>query len=119
MEALLARINLDGRQEAAMKADFVKAIRYYEDQGLSPDEIRKRLDPANLGYFYYEEPDAWYRLDNAAKIYPVSMRRTWLPMFRLSALSDMSFLTVMLEATPPAIYTFPALYLSARSRAAP
>ena len=85
LETLLARINLDGRQEAAMKADFVKAIRYYENQGLSPDEIRKRLDPANLGYFYYEEPDAWYRLDNAAKIYPVSMRRTWLPMFRLSA----------------------------------
>lgn len=28
---------------------------------------------------------AWMRLDNAAKIYPASMRRDWMAMFRLSA----------------------------------
>lgn len=27
----------------------------------------------------------WMRLDNAAKIYPASMRRDWMAMFRLSA----------------------------------
>ena len=28
---------------------------------------------------------SWMRLDNAAKIYPASMRRDWMAMFRLSA----------------------------------
>ena len=32
-----------------------------------------------------ENGQNWMRLDNAAKIYPASMRRDWMAMFRLSA----------------------------------
>lgn len=32
-----------------------------------------------------QPPRQWYKLDNAAKIYPASMRRNWTALFRLSA----------------------------------
>jgi hypothetical protein len=32
-----------------------------------------------------KNPDSWFKLDNAAKIYPAARRRDWMAMFRFSA----------------------------------
>src|SRR5690606_26561340 len=68
-----------------MMQDFANALKYYATSGLSADEALKRLDPTNLGGFYSRPSNTWYPLDNAAKIYPFSMRHDYMSVFRLSA----------------------------------
>lgn len=85
VDALMLRLNLSGRSRGYMRSDFQNAILWYARERLPIAEILRRLAPENLGCFYYDEPQDWYALDNAAKIYPLSMSRGWMPMFRLSA----------------------------------
>ncbi|MEG1633068.1 MAG: alcohol acetyltransferase [Oscillospiraceae bacterium] len=51
------------------------------------------------------KPGAWMKLDNAAKIYPSTMRRNWMSMFRMSAVLtepvDGELLTQALRQTLP------------------
>ncbi len=84
-EAWMQRINLSRKHTEQMRQDLVSAMARYLSQKLCPQEIEKRLNPEKIGYFYYEEPEEWYPLDTAATIYPLSMRRNWMPIFRLSA----------------------------------
>lgn len=85
LSALMGRIRLSDKHTAMMRRDFTYAIGRYLEQGLDVSEIERRLSPEKLGYFYYEDPEEWYSLDTAATIYPLSMRRGWMPIFRLSA----------------------------------
>lgn len=68
-----------------MRTDFENAILYYVNQGTDIYEALIRLDPKQLGGFYSRPALAWYSLDDAAKIYPLSMDRGKMSIFRLSA----------------------------------
>lgn len=67
-----------------MHADFEEAILYYLNSGLSLDEALSRLDAKYLGGFYAHPPVMWFPLDEAAKIYPLSMTHGRMAVFRLS-----------------------------------
>ncbi|MBR2685231.1 MAG: hypothetical protein IKE59_04180 [Erysipelotrichaceae bacterium] len=67
-----------------IRNDFNAAIQYYLDHGVSLEDAFKRLNPEYLGGFYVHRAVSWYPLDNAAIIYPLSMRFGQMPVFRLS-----------------------------------
>lgn len=76
---------LTREEKQRLRADFEQAILYYTTVGLSLREALERLKIENLGGFYSRPPVAWYALDDAAKIYPLSMQRGYMAVFRLSA----------------------------------
>lgn len=67
-----------------LREDFEKALLCYSRQGLALEDALKRLDARNLGGFYARPAAAWFPLDDAAKVYPLSMGRYNMAMFRLS-----------------------------------
>ena len=67
-----------------MQEDFENALLYYESTGAPLEEALRRLSIKNLGGFYTRPPVLWYALDNAAKIYPISMKHGQMAMFRIS-----------------------------------
>ncbi|NMA37026.1 MAG: hypothetical protein GX942_01835 [Papillibacter sp.] len=69
----------------AMIEDFEKALIFYLKSGLSVASALSRLDSVNLGGFYARPPILWYPADDGAKIYPLSMKRHQMAVFRLSA----------------------------------
>jgi hypothetical protein len=75
---------LPKKQERAILEDFEKALLYYAREGLDLKTALDRLDPVNLGGFYARPPILWCPLDDAAKIYPLSMKRRQMAVFRLS-----------------------------------
>ena len=79
-----ARIDLSQRFVDQLMIDHVLALRWYADHGLTLAEAMKRLSPAQLGDFYLRERTAWYPLDTAAKVYPLSMGLKRMMMFRMS-----------------------------------
>lgn len=79
------RITLPKAEKNALIEDFVKALKYYADAGVPVDEALERLDAKNLSGFYSRPSNAWFSLDNAAKIYPFSMKHDYMSVFRLSA----------------------------------
>jgi hypothetical protein len=79
-----ARIDLHPRFVTPLMEDHVLALRWYADHGVPLREAMKRLDPAQLSDFYLRERTAWYPLDTAAKVYPLSMGLKRMMMFRLS-----------------------------------
>ena len=83
-EELKNHISISTAQNAMMLQDFHSAILYYAENGVSLKEALKRLDPEHLGGFYMHRATAWYRLDNAAIVYPLSMKYNQMPIFRLS-----------------------------------
>lgn len=82
MESYLSILPKEEQQK--MYADFQNALLYYDARGVALEEALARLDIANLGGFYARPPVLWYALDDAAKIYPLSMRHGQMAVFRLS-----------------------------------
>lgn len=103
--ALAARIDLPRAQKRALISDFRRAAEVLVSRGLSPAEAAARLGHERLGDFYLSAPDYWYPLDDAAKIYPMSMTDGWMSVFRLSAYLDApvepSLLQPALDLTMP------------------
>lgn len=103
--ALAARIDLPRAQKRALISDFRRAAEVLVSRGLSPAEAAVRLGHERLGDFYLSAPDYWYPLDDAAKIYPMSMTDGWMSVFRLSAYLDApvepSLLQLALDLTMP------------------
>lgn len=103
--ALAARIDLPRAQKRALISDFRRAAEVLVSRGLSPAEAAARLGHERLGDFYLSAPDYWYPLDDAAKIYPMSMTDGWMSVFRLSAYLDApvepSLLQLALDITMP------------------
>ena len=62
------------RECLKIRKDFENALLYYSSAGLSLDDALDRLSVSNLGGFYARPPVLWYKLDDAAKIFPLSMR---------------------------------------------
>ncbi|MBR2282679.1 MAG: hypothetical protein IJ863_08660 [Spirochaetales bacterium] len=77
-------LDMDAREERLLLDDAKAALMYLVNSGVSLDDAAERLSSANLGGFYAHQAQAWYPLDDAAKIYPLSMRFGNMPMFRLS-----------------------------------
>ncbi len=71
-----------------MIGDFRNAICYLSSQGVPFEDILTRLSPVNLGGFYARPPVLWFSLDDAAKIYPLSMKQGQMAVFRLSVYLD-------------------------------
>lgn len=103
--ALAARIDLPRAQKRALISDFRRAAEVLVSRGLSPAEAAAHLGHERLGDFYLSAPDYWYPLDDAAKIYPMSMTDGWMSVFRLSAYLDApvepSLLQLALDLTMP------------------
>lgn len=103
--ALAARIDLPRAQKRALISDFRRAAEVLVSRGLSPAKAAARLGHERLGDFYLSAPDYWYPLDDAAKIYPMSMTDGWMSVFRLSAYLDApvepSLLQLALDLTMP------------------
>ena len=76
--------DLPWREKRKLKEDFEKALMYYFSLGLSLERALELLDTRNLGGFYARPPVLWFPLDDAAKIYPLSMERGRMSVFRLS-----------------------------------
>ncbi len=85
LEDLERRITLSMAEKIALIEDFVNALKFYATTGLTVYEALERLDAKNLGGFYSRPSNTWYSLDNAAKIYPFSMKHDYMAVFRLSA----------------------------------
>lgn len=68
-----------------LKQDFENAILYYSKNNVSLKDTLNYLDIRNLGGFYARPPVLWFSLDDAAKIYPLSMGIDRMSIFRLSA----------------------------------
>ena len=71
-------------EKEKLRRDFEDAILYYAAQGISLEEALARLSVRNLGGFYARPPVLWFPLDDAAKIYPLSMEHGRMSVFRLS-----------------------------------
>ncbi|HOM32278.1 MAG TPA: hypothetical protein PLY27_01995 [Bacilli bacterium] len=72
-------------EEKKLRKDLEQALMYFNAIGVAPKEAMRRLDNENLGGFYARPPLLYYALDDAAKIYPLSMKHGFQAVFRLSA----------------------------------
>ncbi|MBQ7387223.1 MAG: hypothetical protein IJW03_03555 [Clostridia bacterium] len=72
------------KERRKFKYDFERAIMALYDRGVPMDEILERLSMSNLCGFYARPSVMWFPLDDAAKIYPISMDHDRQLMFRLS-----------------------------------
>ena len=77
-------ISLPVKEKDAILADFEKAMMWYSQNHIAPGEAMERIDPKHLGGFYARPSVLWYPLDDAAKIYPLSMKHGQMAVFRLS-----------------------------------
>lgn len=89
-EAFLAQqaeaIGLEKRDKEPMLEDFAALLRYFHSQGMTMAQAAARIGPDVLGDFYHPaDPDTWYALDSAAKVYPLSMTHANMSVFRVSA----------------------------------
>ncbi len=66
------------------RSDFEAAITLLYRQGVPMEEILSRLALSNLGGFYARPSVMWFPLDDAAKIYPISMEHGRQQVFRIS-----------------------------------
>ncbi len=71
-------------EKKMLRMDFERAILYYASKGIEIAEALELLNVENLGGFYARPPILWFPLDDAAKIYPLSMKRDRMAVFRLS-----------------------------------
>lgn len=75
---------LNKKNKEKLRDDFEKAILYYHKKGTDLKKTLSYLDTKNLGGFYARPPVLWFPLDDAAKIYPLSMAHDRMAIFRLS-----------------------------------
>ena len=65
--------------------DIEEALLYYKNEGkITLDEALRRLSNEKLGGFYANPASLWFALDDAAKIYPFSMREGYMSVFRMA-----------------------------------
>ena len=76
---------LRSAEKLKLRADFEKAILCYHQAGKTVEEMLALLSIRKMGGFYARPASAWFPLDDAAKIYPLSMGHNSMSVFRLSA----------------------------------
>jgi len=77
-------MEMDGHEQRLILEDAKEALMYLVQSGIPAEAAAKRLSSENLGGFYAHQAMSWYPLDDAAKIYPLSMKFGKMPIFRLS-----------------------------------
>ncbi|NDV45837.1 hypothetical protein D0T49_02070 [Paludibacter sp. 221] len=86
LERIIGGVQLPPREIQLFEQDVRKAVEYYISSSLTMEEAFERIGPDIFGTFYSEpDPNEWYPLDSAAKIYPLSMTRSNMSMYRISA----------------------------------
>lgn len=75
---------LNRTEKDKLREDFERALLYYATIGISQEKALELLDIKNLGGFYARPARMWFALDDAAKIYPLSMEKGRMSVFRLS-----------------------------------
>ena len=76
---------LPRKERAEMQNDYCAGLRLAHANGVPLSRALKALDPVVLGGFYARKSHLWFALDDAAKIYPLSMEHGKMNLFRLSA----------------------------------
>ncbi|MEN6595901.1 MAG: hypothetical protein ABFC31_13235 [Clostridiaceae bacterium] len=88
LDAFFARVSdrlaLDQTSNRAMVRDFQEAVYWYVSHETPLECALSQLDPVNLGGYYAHPALLWYPLDDAAKIYPLSMKHNSMAVFRIS-----------------------------------
>lgn len=113
--SLSSRLNLASYYENLIIKDYDRALLYLLERGVSAEEAVSRLDPAKLGGYYCREAKAWYPLDSSAKVYPLSMSRNKMQVFRLSAYMTEPVVPELLQVALNAVVTrFPSFAVSVR-----
>lgn len=79
-----AHCKMQKRETEKLRRDFENAVLYYASAGIPLEKALELLDIRHLGGFYARPAVQWYALDDAAKIYPLSMKRGRMAVFRLS-----------------------------------
>lgn len=75
---------LPKNERKKFKADFEAGIMRLVERGASVETAVSRLALSRLGGFYARPSVAWFPLDDAAKIYPISMEHGSQQLFRMS-----------------------------------
>ena len=84
-DGLNAHLSLARDEMIQFRRDFAAAIDLLLRLGCPLEEALTRLNPERLGGFYAWPATLWFRLDDAAKIYPLSMKHGQMSVFRLAA----------------------------------
>ena len=77
-------LTLPEKESELIRQDFGAAILWYAENGVPIEEALRRIDVSKLGGYYARPPILWYPLDDAAKIYPLSMKKNQMAMYRIS-----------------------------------
>lgn len=78
-------IKLPLEETRKLVEDFRNACEVMLKSGVTLDEAISRMPPERLGGFYARPANnSWFALDYAARVYPLSMKRGQMSMFRLS-----------------------------------
>jgi hypothetical protein len=83
-EELSMHCALNKKDSKTLRRDFENALLYYNSAAVPLKQALMRLSIEHLGGFYVRPPLLWYTLDDAAKIYPLSMKQNQMAVFRLS-----------------------------------
>ncbi len=75
---------LKGTEKKKLRNDFERAIMYYAACGTAQEKALELIDVKNLGGFYARPAVLWFPLDDAAKVYPLSMEHGTMTVFRMS-----------------------------------
>lgn len=78
------KVKLSKRRKKLLQKDFEKAIMWYKKSGININKSLELINLKNIGSFYKTESTKWWPLDDAAKIYPLSMTDHHMSIFRLS-----------------------------------
>ena len=109
------RVSLPRGDRSKMRADFEKAIVYYASVGVTLTDALDRLRLENLGGFYIRPPLLWFALDDAAKVYPLSMKHGQMAVFRLSVYLKEAVVPALLQmALTFVIKRFPSFSTSVK-----
>ena len=84
-DELNAHLSLARDEMIQFRRDFAAAIDLLLRLGCPLEEALNRLSPERLGGFYAWPATLWFRLDDAAKIYPLYMKHGQMSVFRLAA----------------------------------
>lgn len=84
-------------EKQRLREDFEAAILYYLDNGVALEQALERVAPERLGGFYARPAVLWFALDDAAKIYPLSMKQNRMAVFRLSVYLRQPVVPILLQ----------------------
>lgn len=113
--SLSSRLNLASIYEKQIIKDYDRALISLIERGVSVADAVFRLNPEKLGGYYCRESKAWYPLDSSAKVYPLSMSRNKMQVFRLSAYMTEDVVPELLQVALNAVMTrFPSFAVSVR-----